>query len=92
MSFGGSVSAMITSLKNNARARKSLFDKTDYFRMNNSSNLKNKPTKKASAKQLKKVRKQMAEENKKLIVKRILALIISGLILMLLLNLVFDFL
>ena len=46
MSFGGSVSAMITSLKNNARTRKSLFDKTDYFRNNNSGNLKIKPGKK----------------------------------------------
>ncbi len=65
MSFGGSVSAMITSLKNNARTRKSLFDKTDYFRNNNSGNLKIKPGKKATLEQLKKVRIQIAIENRR---------------------------
>ena len=75
MSFGGSVSAMITSLKNNARTRKSLFDNADYFRNNNSGNSKIKLGKKATAEQLEKARIQIAIENRRVNIKRVLALI-----------------
>lgn len=92
MSFGGSVSAMITSLKNNARPRKSLFDKTDYFRNRSLKNLKNKHGKTETPQQLKKARIQIAVGNRILIIKMVLALFISGLISIFLLYLVLNIL
>lgn len=92
MSFGGSVSAMITSLKNNARPRKSFFDKTDYFRNRSLENLKNKHGKTATPQQLKKARIQIAVGNRILIIKMVVALFISGLISIFLLYLVLNIL
>ena len=66
MSFGGSVSSMISSLKNNARnKRKNYFD-----RDNSISKHKNKKRnalldKKATPEQLEQIRNNMIQENKK---------------------------
>jgi hypothetical protein len=73
MSFGGHVSAMITSLKNNSLPKRDkLFDrKTSY------SKIQFKSTKKATKEQLEQARIQMKTENELRIVKHIIALIIS---------------
>lgn len=64
MGFGGSVSAMITSLKNNARKRKTLYDNKDFF--NKVSSTKTYVTdKKATPQQLREIRKRLEKENKK---------------------------
>jgi len=75
MSFGGTVSSMITSLKNNARHRKTLYDKKFIFHKTG----KNKlvfPNIKASPEQLNKIRKKVQKENHIIILKRITALLI----------------
>ena len=62
MSFGGAVSAMITSLKNNARKRKTLYDNKDFFKTK--STKKTFVTgKKATPKQLKEIRLRLQKEN-----------------------------
>ena len=64
MGFGGSVSAMITTLKNNARKRKTLYDNKDFF--NKVSSTKTYVTdKKATPQQLREIRKRLEKENKK---------------------------
>ena len=75
MSFGGTVSSMITSLKNNARHRKTLYDKKFIFHKAG----KNKlvfPNVKASPEQLDKIRKEAQKENHIIVIKRITALLI----------------
>ena len=64
MSFGGSVSGMIASLKNNARSkRKGYFDKKDSSKYNISTN--KLLEKKASLRQLKNIKEKLEIENKK---------------------------
>ncbi|WP_162984895.1 hypothetical protein [Mesonia aquimarina] len=69
MSFGGSVHAMITTLKNNARSRSTYFDK-EY------SSVKSKqagiPIEKISPEELQKIRIRLQKENKQRTRKRIL--------------------
>ncbi|MCF6349083.1 MAG: hypothetical protein L3J20_12410 [Flavobacteriaceae bacterium] len=64
MGFGGSVSAMITSLKNNKRSRVSMFDKLKKYE-----NVKYKDggkiEKKATPQQLKAIRERIQKENKR---------------------------
>ncbi|CAM1361176.1 conserved hypothetical protein [Tenacibaculum litopenaei] len=62
MSFGGSVSAMITSIKNNQRKPKPTFKKS-VSTLRSSAPLKFK--KKASPQQLHTIRKQLQKENKR---------------------------
>jgi len=82
MSFGGSVQAMITSLKNNSRKRKSGFEnkpgsvgtgKTDAWTKF--------LEKEATADQLEEIRKQVSAENKKETRKRAFAILVSLVIL-----------
>ena len=81
MSFGGSVSAMITSLKNNARPKKKiLFDKKDTNWKNVNSDLKKISEKKASRKQLKQIRNKLIAENNRDNYKKIIILIVSAFI------------
>ena len=63
MSFGGAVSAMITSLKNNRRQRSSAFDKVKNYGEVHSK----KPfiDKKASPQQLKEIREKLKRENRR---------------------------
>lgn len=63
MGFGGSVSAMITSLKNNKRTRVSTFKKLKGYQ--NTSYKKGKIEKKATPQQLKEIREKIQKENKK---------------------------
>ena len=75
MSFGGAVSAMITSINNNKRNRISVFDKTK-----NTGGISGKLhfKKKASAKQLKDIREKLQTENRiKLIRKAVFFIILT---------------
>ncbi|PLX03201.1 MAG: hypothetical protein C0595_07990 [Marinilabiliales bacterium] len=85
MSFGGTVSAMITSLKNNARPkRKRLFDRSIP-----ETDIKLRPRKKATKEQLEQARLKMKDENRKLLYRRIAALLVSLIIFFLLLYTVY---
>ena len=64
MDFGGSVAAMITSLKNNARKRKTLYDNKDLF-YKVSSTKTYVTDKKATPDQLREIRKRLKEENRR---------------------------
>lgn len=74
MSFGGAVSAMITSLKNNKRKRVSAFDKLERFQKENSDKLYfNKSTNK---KELEKIRLQTLRGNTNRFIKNSIAFLI----------------
>ncbi len=74
MSFGGAVSAMITSLKNNKRKRVSAFDKLERFQKENSDRLY--LNKSASKKELEKIRLQTLRKNRNLFINNSIALFI----------------
>jgi len=63
MGFGGSVSAMISSLKNNKRSRVRTFDKLKKYE--NVKYKEGKIEKKATPQQLKEIRERLQKENKK---------------------------
>jgi len=63
MGFGGSVSAMLASLKNNKRSRVSTFKKLKEYE--NISYKKGKIEKKATPQQLKEIRERLQKENKR---------------------------
>jgi ABC-type transport system involved in cytochrome bd biosynthesis fused ATPase/permease subunit len=65
MSFGGSVSGMLTSLKDNARSKRENFFKKnkDYIKKNNG--LKKLVDRKPSQKQLNKIKNQLESDKKK---------------------------
>jgi len=74
MSFGGAVSAMITSLKNNKRKRVSAFDKLERFQKENSDKLYfNKSTNK---KELDKIRLQTLKKNRTQYIKNSIGILI----------------
>ncbi len=67
MSFGGSVSAMIATMKNNARSkRKSYFDRDNSLSKNKKTERNALLDKKASPELLAEIRKRMKSENKKI--------------------------
>ncbi|MDY0780911.1 hypothetical protein [Tenacibaculum sp. IB213877] len=74
MSFGGAVSAMITSLKNNKRPRKSVFDKLE----KNTGALSGKLyfDKKATQKQLSEIKQRLQKENRIRITRNIIIFLI----------------
>ncbi|MDO6675361.1 hypothetical protein Q4517_07335 [Tenacibaculum sp. 1_MG-2023] len=74
MSFGGAVSAMITSLKNNKRKRISAFDKLERFQKENSDKLYF--NKSANKKELKKIRLQTLRGNTNRFIKNSIAFLI----------------
>ena len=76
MSFAGTVSAMITSLKNNARQQKSLYDNKLIFKKTQKNKLKF-PDIKATPEQLEKIKREAKNEHRIIIIKRITALLIS---------------
>lgn len=80
MSFSGTVSAMISSLKNNARSRISLFEKGNSGKVSKNKNLI--ITKKASPELLKNIKAEITRQNKIGILKNCIALLISVLILL----------
>ena len=63
MGFGGSVSAMVSSLKNNKRSRVSTFSKLK--RYENVKYKNGRIEKKATPQQLKEIRERLQKENKK---------------------------
>mgnify|MGYP000120843162 CR=1 FL=1 len=81
MSFGGSVSAMMTSLKNNKRTRPSAFKKLK--NVENGAYKKGSIDKKASPKLLKELREKTIRENKERLLKNVLILSTIALILFL---------
>ncbi len=80
MSFGGSVSAMITSLKNNARERKSIYKKQRRPELARARKLP-KITKKADPEELKRIALQKTKQNTFKIYGTTLALILILLLL-----------
>ena len=66
MGFGGSVAAMISSLKSNARSRKTTYDKKDktFDRYGHEKKNRAIKTKSATPEQLEKVRTRLKKENR----------------------------
>ncbi|RXQ87283.1 hypothetical protein EO244_16525 [Ancylomarina salipaludis] len=64
MSFGGSVQAMISSLKNNSRDRKTLFDNKSLYRRKSSEGFKKLLAKRATPEQLAEIRYQLKKRNR----------------------------
>ena len=86
MGFGGSVSAMISSLKNNKRERKSAFEKmknhSDYSIKSDSLVFKNK----ASEEALREIGKKIRLENRKRLLVNGIGLLVIATIIFYLLN------
>ncbi|QXP72795.1 hypothetical protein RRF68_07490 [Tenacibaculum sp. HL-MS23] len=61
MSFGGAVSSMITSIKNNKRNRKNTFEKLERFQKENNDQLHFNNT--ATKKELQEIKTQLKKEN-----------------------------
>lgn len=76
MSFGGAVSAMVTSLKNNKRSRKSAFkrlkDNPSEYGEGSKLHFENK----ATPSQLKKIREDIQRENRKLMIRNIVIIVV----------------
>jgi hypothetical protein len=70
-----SISGMITSLKNNKRTRVSTFDKLKNFKKGKS--IQVAFDKEASSYQLKKIKEKLQEENKKLLKRNVIILIVA---------------
>ena len=73
MGFGGSVSAMLSSLKNNKRERKSAFDKLKGHKQKNN---KLYFDKKASKEELNQIRLKLKQENRKSFIKNTVIFIV----------------
>ncbi|WP_139958839.1 hypothetical protein [Flavicella sediminum] len=78
MSFGGSVAAMITSIKNNARTKRKSYFERDHSVSKQQTKLDKLLQKKASPKQLKAIKDKIIQENN----KRNLRIILSTLIIL----------
>ena len=82
MGFGGSVSAMITSLKNNKRSRASVLEKLKEYE--NIKYKEGKIEKKATPQQLKEIRERLQKENKRTRILTITILSIFSIVLLIL--------
>lgn len=76
MGFGGTVHAMITSLKYNKRPRKSLFAIKHQIGTGHTYGWQKVLEKKATPEQLEEIRTKMAQENRQIFIKRIGAFVI----------------
>ena len=86
MGFGGSVGAMLTSLKNNKRTRVNTFKKLkDYKSVDYGEGTIDK---KATPHQLKEIREKLQKENRKKLIITILYFVISFTIIIVLLNVI----
>ena len=74
MGFGGSVAAMIASLKANKRNRVSTFDKLKDYKKRGTSDLHF--DKKASPIELKRIRDKVIKENEKIFQRKVIILIV----------------
>lgn len=75
MGFGGAVSAMVTTLKNNKRDRKSTFKKMKQYESSSNNADQLIFTKKATPDQLKKIRTEIRKENRKKLVFKTVSII-----------------
>lgn len=73
MGFGGAVSSMITSIKNNKRNRKNTFEKLERFQKEDNDQLHFNNT--ATKKELQEIRTQLKKENLINIIKKGLLLL-----------------
>ena len=73
MGFGGAVSSMITSIKNNKRNRKNTFEKLERFQKENNDQLHFNNA--ATKKELQEIRTQLKKENLINIIKKGLLLL-----------------
>jgi hypothetical protein len=77
MSFGGSVSAMLSSIKNNARAkRKTYFDRDNKYSKNGEEKRNPLLDKKATPEQLAEIRNSLIKENKKDLIKNLIMIVV----------------
>ncbi|TRZ41883.1 hypothetical protein [Robertkochia solimangrovi] len=76
MSFGGAVASMITSLKNNARDRKTLYDNKDLFykKVRRKTFIK---TKNATPEQLEVIKNRLIKEHKQQTIRLLILLLIT---------------
>lgn len=74
MGFGGSVSAMISSLKNNKRNRKTAFEKLEKYQKETNDKLHF--DKVATKKELEKIRLRITKENRKSLIRSYLLILI----------------
>ena len=73
MSFAVSVQAMITSLKNNARQRNTLYDKKSVFQLRSRKNIACKPERKATPEQLRAIKERLQRYNRTVFIRSSLA-------------------
>lgn len=74
MGFGGATSAMISSLKNNKRSRKSAFEKLDKYQKDKNSKLFFDKT--ASEEQLAVIRHEIRRKNTRSFIKNTIAIVL----------------
>ncbi len=72
MSFGGAVSAMLTSLKNNKRSRTSTFEKIERYGSNSKKSDKLFFRNKATSEEISRIGEEIRRENKRVFLLRIL--------------------
>ena len=75
MSFAGSVQAMITSLKNNARKRNTLYDKKHVFQLRGRKNTGCKPQRKATPEQLRAIKERLQRYNRTVFIRSLLVFV-----------------
>ena len=77
MSFGGSVSAMLSTIKNNARAKRiTYFDRDNKLSKNGEEKRNPLLNKKATPEQLAEIRNRLIKENQKNRIKNLLIIVI----------------
>lgn len=79
MSFGGAVSSMITSIKNNKRNRKSTFEKLESYQKDDNDSLHF--TKNVTESELEEIKFRVRKEKRSSLIKNIVFLIIAFLFL-----------
>ena len=79
MSFGGAVSSMVTSIKNNKRNRKSTFEKLESYQKDDNDSLHF--TKNVTESELEEIKFRVRKEKRSSLIKNILFLIIAFLFL-----------
>ena len=73
MSFAGTVQAMITSIKNNARDRKTLYDNKDLFWLKSDNGFEELLKKQATPEQLNEIRSKLERRNR---INKIIAILV----------------
>ncbi len=76
MSFGGAVSAMVTALKNNKRDRKSALKKLKDSGVEYSGKTELHFENQASPAELEKIRQRVKEENRKIVIRNMIIMVV----------------